>query len=177
MKIIFTTTLTAWIIFIHVFSGCEKMEHRPSTDLESIFKFRLYGSMNEWRNSDVYGIITGTKISKNNGYYTLSSSDPHGTPNSISMNIVTNDLQVASYNTFLNGPIAINAPLARLEMNQLVSATCYDAGDFLNITITSIHDTKYADGFFTIRLTQLTSTGTNKVDIEEGEFHNVIIYQ
>lgn len=182
-KILFLFPATA-LILPAIFCGCSKSVTEQNAQPETTLKFKVNGIVYEWRNKGFCGIYCGTSIEKWPDYYNFDSFDPRDYQNNFSFTLSVTSLGVSSYNYPVTSPVTSSNALHRLNLFNPVSggsfshAASTEIGDFATITITNIHDGKYADGFFTARLT-LSPYGVSadKADITEGEFHNVIIYQ
>lgn len=169
---------------IVLFYGCSKSSPSAPAEPETSMKFKINGTLYEWKNKGWCGIYCGTGITKWPAYNKLSSIDPGNANNTLTCDIATANLSAMSYNSLVTVPVNNTDALQKLSFYNPVSggsvnfAASTETGDFFNITITSLHDGKYADGVFTARLTQAPyGTGAPKADITDGEFRNVVIYQ
>jgi hypothetical protein len=179
-----TVLIVTGLTLIHILTGCSKSSSAPEPQPETTLKFKVNGTAYEWRHKGFCGLYCGTSINKYPDHYVLVSIDPQSYSNQLSLTMQTTGLSATTYNHTVASPVTSSNAINGLYLYNPVSGGSYsfaastEIGDFANITITIIHDGKYADGTFTTRLT-LSPYGANagKVDITEGEFHNVIIYQ
>lgn len=166
---------------ILLFYGCSKSSPSAPAEPETSMKFKVNGTLYEWKHRGWCGIYCGIGITKWPTYHKLSSIDPGNVSNTLTCDIATATFSATSYNSVVAVPVSPPDALQKLGLyngGSFFFAASTETGDYFNITITSLHDGKYADGVFTARLTQAPyGSGAPKADITEGEFRNVVIYQ
>ena len=184
MKKISVGFIVTGLTLIHILTGCSKSSSAQTPQPETILKFKVNGTAYEWKNIGLCGFYCGTSINKYTDHYVLGSFDSRDYRNQIGLTMQTTGLSATTYNHTVASPVTRSNAIHYLDLYNPVSGGSYsyaaatETGDFASITVTSIHDGKYADGTFTARLTQSPyGTSAGKADITEGEFHNVIIYQ
>lgn len=173
-----------------LFCSCTKSKvSNPTTVINTYLKFTADGYTYQWDGVPGDGntcYFCGSDLTKTNGNYILRSSDPKNYSNGISLKIQATSLSATSYTlTTTNATSNTNADhkLTIYRSFQVGSssprflmAAATETGDFATITISRIHDSIYADGTFTARIT-LSPYGptASKLDITSGEFRNLKI--
>lgn len=177
----FKTLLTALLLLL---ISCSKSPSPAPAEPETSLRFKMNGTLYEWKNKGWCGFYCGTGFIKWPAEYKLSSIDPGSGLSALSCTIAAANLSASTYNYVVAVPVNNTDALHRLSLYSPVSsgslnlAASTETGDYFTITITSLHDGKYADGVFTARLTQAPyGSAAPKADITEGEFRNVVIYQ
>lgn len=187
MKKISYVLIVTGLALINILTSCSKSSS-PNTQVlqpETILKFKVNGTAYEWKNKGLCGFLgsyCGTYINKYPDHYVLGSFDSKDFRNEIGLTMQTTGLSVTTYNHIVASPVTSSNAIHKLYLYSPVSGGSYsysastETGDFTTITVTSIHDGKYADGTFTARLTQSPyGSSAGKTDITDGEFYNVII--
>ena len=164
---------TALIVFFSLISTCKKkdaVEPAPSC------KFRVNGTEIQWGGSSSSCYLCGSWITNYTTHFMFSSSAPNDVFQALIFRIKSNTLNVGTYSDIVNVQRLISDTVHRLYVGPMVAGAT-EIGDFVTCTITSIKDQKYYDGTFTGRLTEKPyGPSAPKVQIEQGEFHNLKIH-
>ena len=170
------------IYFAIIITGlsCSKSSNTTAPPkLETTLKFNANGNFYQWNGSigDNPGcFVCGSAIYKHtNSSYVLSSSDPAIYYNFIVLKIKATTLSASTYTLTITSTTPASNAAHIFSIFNLLQAASTEAGDFGTVTITSIHDGNYADGTFNARLTLSPFGFSGKMDITNGEFHNIKI--
>lgn len=182
------------IVLFAVAVSCSKKSSNMAINpnLKRTFKFTGNDTMLEWDGIctisvgfNTSGLATegslmsySPKYISSPAYYQLiGTQGGTGPVPQISLGIMTDNLIVGAYNLTKtnNAPdsLGLNTINSCLMPNSAYSYS--DSGDFVTVNITSIHDGGYADGTFIGLMTNSSTGSTNKLQITNGEFHNIKI--
>lgn len=188
MKKIFLAAITAGLFCLIIIPSCSKSSaYTQEPPTETSLKFKVNGTVYEWKYKGFCGLYCGTSILKWPDHYVLGSTGVQHYSDQLSLIMQSTVLSGTTYSYIVASPVTSSNALNSFYLYNPVSGGSYSSaasteiGDFANITITNIHNTggyNYANGIFSARLTQSPyGIGAPKADITEGEFYNVIIYQ
>ena len=149
------------------------------TQLTTTFKFSVNGTLYQWNGNSAADPTYGSRINKYslNGatWYTLSAAPLNGGIYTlIGLKMQTSSLLAATYTLTTTTTTAWTIADHYCGVNNESYASS-EIGDFASVTISSIHD-GYADGSFTAKFTNANGSLT-KINITDGEFHNVKIVE
>jgi len=183
-------TLLLLLTMAAIFASCSKDSSttpKPQ-QLNTTFKFTGNGTNVQWNGSSplsAYPIPEGSTIEKitsgTQTFYLLVAQPAGGgiySPH-LYLKIEASNLVSGTYpktlSTAVNWTVADNECI--MPGGSGIYAATSEVGDFATIIITSIHDNGYADGTFTAKMTTTPIGSYDKLNITNGEFHNVKIVQ
>lgn len=157
----------AFLMMITLFTSCSK--NKSSSIPPASFKFTALGNNYSWGGDQIIKVYTTAPI-KDTCYY-LSAHDSMN--NSISLRFNTTSIALGTYTLTRAVTTTAYSPEHSCQIGSS-SWGSTNAGDFATVTITKIHDGRFADGFFSTTMAcRAGSSCPNNLVITNGEFKNL----
>jgi len=178
--ICFACFIILYTAIIGLLSCSKKPAEVETPEPQTTFKFTVNSTIYQWNGNSATDPSYGSRINKYtyNGstWYTLSASPPNGGLYTLlSLKMQTASLSIGTYTLTSTTTTSWNLADHYCGVNGNDIYTSSEVGDFATINISSIHS-GYADGSFTARLTNINGS-LARVDVTNGEFHNVKIVE
>ena len=157
----------ALLMMISLVSSCSK--NKSSSIPSASFKFTALGNNYSWVGDQIVKVFTTDPI-KDTCYY-LSAHDNMN--NSISLRFNATRIERGTYSLSRAVTITAYSPEHSCQIGSFSWGSTH-AGDFATVTITQIHDDRFADGTFSTTMACIAgSSCPNKLIITNGEFQNL----
>jgi hypothetical protein len=165
--------ITTLVISLSFICSCKKPK---IAEPQTVFSFKANGVSYKWSNSvssswEPQGaLLSKLSTATGNVYYVLEGLD-HSSDTFLNLALFTNTLQTTTYTTITTDPNTIFYSLYKINNVYCAPSAI---GDSVNVTITDITN-NFATGNFSAVMHDPTNRG--KIEITEGSFQHVMIFQ